>query len=56
LRRIFGPKSDELIGELRKLHNKLHDLYSLPNNVWMIKLRRMRLVEHVAQMVEERRV
>ena len=35
LRRIFGPKRDELTGEWRKLHNeKLNDLYSSPNNVW----------------------
>ena len=43
LRRIFGPRSDELTGELRRLHNEeLNDLYSSPNNVWVIKSRRMR--------------
>jgi len=43
LRRLFGPKRDEVTGELRKLHNeKLNDLYSSPNNVRMIKSRRMR--------------
>jgi len=45
LRRIFGPKRDEVIGEWRKLHNEeLHDLYSSPNIVRVIKLRRMRWV------------
>jgi hypothetical protein len=43
LRRIFGPKRDEVTGEWRKLHNKeLHDLYSSPNIIIIIKLRRMR--------------
>jgi hypothetical protein len=43
LRRIFGPKRDEVTGEWRKLHNeKLSDLYSSPNIVWVIKLRSMR--------------
>jgi len=43
LRRIFGPRSDELTGELRRLHNEeLNDLYSSPNNVRVIKSRRMR--------------
>jgi hypothetical protein len=38
LKRIFGSKRDEVKGELRKLHNEeLHDLYSLPNNVRVIK-------------------
>jgi hypothetical protein len=49
LRRIFGPKRDELTGEWRKLHNEeLHDLYSSPNIVRVIKSRRMRSVGHVA--------
>jgi hypothetical protein len=40
LRRIFGPKRDEVIEELRKLHNKeLSDLYSLPNPVRVMQLR-----------------
>jgi hypothetical protein len=55
LRRIFGPKRDEVTGEWRKLHNEeLHDLYSPPNIVRVIKSRRMRWVGHVARMGEER--
>jgi hypothetical protein len=43
LRRIFGPKMDEVTGERRKLHNdELNDLYSSPNIIQAIKLRRMR--------------
>jgi hypothetical protein len=43
LRRIFGPKRDEVIGGLRKLHNEvLHNLYALPNIIRMIKSRRMK--------------
>jgi hypothetical protein len=41
LRRIFGPRRDKVTGEGRKLHNKeLHNLYSLPNIIRMIKSRR----------------
>jgi len=48
LRRIFGPKRDEVTMECRKLHNeKLNDLYSSPNIVWVIKSRRMRWARHV---------
>jgi hypothetical protein len=48
LRRIFGPKRDEVTEEWRKRHNeKLNDLYSSPNIVPVIKSR-MRWVEHVA--------
>jgi hypothetical protein len=43
LRRVFGPKRDEVTGEWRKLHNKeLSDLYSLLNTVRAVKSRRMR--------------
>jgi hypothetical protein len=50
LRRIFGPKRDEVTGGWRKLHNEeLHNLYSSPNIIRMIKSRRMRWVEHVAR-------
>jgi len=43
LRRIFGPKSDEVTGKCRKLHNEeLNDLYSPSNIVWVINSRRMR--------------
>jgi hypothetical protein len=48
LRRIFGPKRDEVMGEWRKLHNgKLRDLYSSPSIIRIMKLRRMRWVGHV---------
>jgi hypothetical protein len=48
LRRIFGPKRDEVKMGWRKLHNEgLNDLYSSPNIVWVIKSRRMREAEHV---------
>jgi hypothetical protein len=51
LRRIFGPKRDEVRGEWRKLHNEeLHNLYSSPNIIRMIKSRRMRWAGHVARM------
>jgi hypothetical protein len=50
LRRIFGPKRDEVMRGWRKLHNeRLHKLYSSPNKIRMIKSRRMRLAEHVAR-------
>ena len=55
LSRIFGPRRDEVTGEWRRLHNKeLNDLYSSPNIVRVIKLRRMRWAGHVARMGEER--
>jgi hypothetical protein len=51
LRRIFKPKRDEVMGEWRKLHNKeLHDLYSLPSIIRIIKSWRMRWAGHVARM------
>jgi len=53
LRRIFGPKRDVVTKEWRKLYNEeLNDLYSSPNNVPVIKLRRMRWAGHVAHMGE----
>jgi hypothetical protein len=59
LRRIFGPKRDEVTGEWRKLHNEeLRDLYSSPSIIRMVKSRRMRWAGHVARMGrggEERR-
>jgi len=57
LKRVFGPKRDEVTGEWRKLHNKeLNDLHSLPNIVWVVKSRRMRWAGHVARMGEDRGV
>ena len=57
LRRIFGPKRDEVIGEWRKLHNEeLNDLYCSPNIVRMIKSRGMKWAGHVALMEERRGV
>jgi hypothetical protein len=55
LRRIFGPKRDEVTGEWRRLHNEeLNDLYSSPTIIRVIKSRRMRWVGHVARMGEGR--
>jgi hypothetical protein len=57
LRRVFGPKRDEVTGEWRKLHNEeLNDLYSLPNIVRVVKSRRMRWAGHVERMGEDRSV
>jgi len=56
LRRVFGPKRDEVTGEWRKLHNELRDLYSLPNIVQVVKSRRMRWAGHVVHMGEGRGV
>jgi len=53
LRRIFGPKRDEVTGEWRKRHNEeLNNLYSSPNIVRVITSIRMRWVGHVARMEE----
>jgi hypothetical protein len=50
LRRIFEPKRDEVTGEWRKLHNEeLHDLYSLPSIIRIIKSWGMRWADHVAR-------
>jgi hypothetical protein len=55
LRRIFGPKRDEVTGELRKLHNEeRRDLYSSPSIIRINKSRRMRWVGHVARIGENR--
>jgi hypothetical protein len=51
LRRIFGPRRDEVTGGWRKLHNEeLHNLFSSPSINRIIKCRRMRWAEHVARM------
>jgi len=56
LRRIFGPKRDEVTGDWRKLHYEFNDLYSSPNIVRAIKSRRMRWAGHVARMGQRRGV
>jgi hypothetical protein len=57
LRRIFGPKRDEVIGEWRNLHNEeLRNLYSSPDIIRQVKSRRMRWAGHVARMGEEKKV
>ena len=55
LRRIFGPRRDEVTGEWRRLHSEeLSDLYFSPNIVRVMKSRRMRSAGHVARMGVER--
>jgi hypothetical protein len=55
LRRISGPKRDKVTGGWRKMHNeKLHNLYSSPSTIRVIKSRRMRWAGHVAQMMAKR--
>ena len=57
LRRVFGPKRDEVTGKWRKLHNEeLSDLYYLPNILRVVKSRKMRLAGLVARMGEVRGV
>ena len=57
LRRIFGPRRDEVTGNWRRMHDEeLNDLYCSPNIVRVIKSRRMRWAGHVARMDEERGV
>ena len=57
LRRVIGPKRDEVTREWRKLHNEeFSDLYSLPNIVRVVKSRRIRWAGHVARMGEGRGV
>jgi hypothetical protein len=54
LRRIFGPKRDEVTGGWRKLRNE--ELYSSPSIIRTMKARRMRWARHVARMGEKRTV
>ena len=55
LRRIFGPKRDEVTGEWRKIQNEeLNDLYCSPNVIRVIKSRRIIWAGHVARMSEKR--
>jgi hypothetical protein len=55
LRRIFGPKRDEVTGDWRKLHNEeLHNLYSSPNIIRMMESRRTRWAGNVERMGENR--
>jgi hypothetical protein len=57
LSRIFGPKRDEVIGGWRKLHSEeLHNLYSSPSIIRMIKSRRVRWAGHIVRMGEKRNV
>jgi hypothetical protein len=57
LMRIFGPKRGKVTGEWSNLHNdKLNDLYSSPNIVWVIKSNKMKWVGHLAHMWESRGV
>jgi hypothetical protein len=57
LRRIFGPKRDEITGEWRKLHNGgLHNLCSSPNTIRQIKSRRFMWAGHVACVGDDRKV
>jgi hypothetical protein len=55
LRGIFGPKRDGVTGEWRRLHNEeLNDLYSSPDIIRVIKLRRIRWAGHVARVGDRR--
>jgi hypothetical protein len=57
LRKIFGPKRDGVAGGWRKLHNEeLHDLYSSPSIIKILKSRRMRWASHVVRIVDKRNV
>jgi hypothetical protein len=57
VRRRSGPKRNEVTGEWRKLHSEeLHNLYSFPDIIRQIKLRRMRWAGHAARMGEERKL
>jgi len=55
--RIYGPMGDMVTEKWRNLHNeKLNDLYSSPNIIWVIKSRRVRWTKHVACMRDRRGV
>jgi hypothetical protein len=55
LRRIFGPRRDEVMGEWRKLQNEeLNDLYCSPIIIWVIKSRRLKWAGHIAHMGKRR--
>ena len=55
LRKIFGPRRDDVTGDWRRLHKEeIKDLYTSPNIVRVIKSRRMRWAGHVSRMGEER--
>jgi hypothetical protein len=54
LRRIFGPKSEEVAGGWRRLHNELHNLYASLSNVKTTKSRRIRWTRHVSSAGEMR--
>jgi hypothetical protein len=57
LRRIFGPKRDEVTGEWRKLHSEeLHNLFSSPDIIRQVKSRRMRWAGHVVCIGEKRKL
>jgi hypothetical protein len=56
LRRIFGPRRNKVTGGWRKLHNEeLHNLYSSPNIIRMVKLRRVRWAGHVERMEKKKK-
>jgi hypothetical protein len=48
LRRIFGPKREEVAGDWRRRHNELHNFHATRNNIRRVKSRRMRWAGHVA--------
>jgi hypothetical protein len=51
LRRIFGPKREEVTGDCRRLHNEdIHNLYSLPNIIRLIKPMMIRWAGHAVRM------
>jgi hypothetical protein len=57
LRRIFGPKTDEVTGEWSKLHSgELDNIYLPPDIIRQVKSRRMRWAGHVAHIAEERKL